>query len=438
MKNFKIKTCAIIWIVLMSFFNCSQGDVTSEEKEEKTEENHSGLALVDQVSLSSADDEFGIDIIATDNGYIICGVANEERPYLIAIDKNLNVIWEKNLGTSGVGGFERIIKTKDGNYVATGFTEVTGNDLDLDVYAVKINDSGEILWENTFNFNYITDTTMDMIEASNGDIVIAGSKLTEPLPASIFDAKKDILVVRIDAGGDLVWSNTFGEVDSNEGLSSIIEDSNGDFLIGGSLSVEIPSNNGSIVTTSESDVLLLRVNSDGQLLTRKTLGSSESDGAARLHKLSNGQIVVLSASSGSDQDVIQQNKGEQDIWLFSIDSNLNITNQASFGGVGMDYASRLIEKSNGELLLIGDTNSHLITASNAFASSDVWILRLSSAFTVLDEITIGGSDYDGASGAILDSDDNLVVVGSSVSTDGDVVNNMGNWDIWVTFIKDFE
>lgn len=65
------------------------------------------------------------------------------------------------------------------------------------------------------------------------------------------------------------------------------------------------------------------------------------------------------------------------------------------------------------------------------------VVKVSSSFTVLDEFTIGGNDSESASEVIL-KDDKLVVVGSTISNDGDVLENNGAWDIWVTFIEDFE
>jgi len=438
MKRLSIKISSVLLLIMVNFFGCSKSEITSEEQKEEMERNQFGLTLVDQVSLNDNDDEFGIDIVATSNGYIICGIADGERPYLIAIDNGLSVLWEKTLGVTGVGGFEKIIRTTDGNYVAAGFTEIDDTD-NLDVYAVKIDELGQILWEKTFGFNYIMDTTMDLIETSNGDLLIAGSKLTEPLPSNILDTKQDILVVRVDSDGGIIWSNTYGGIEDKESFASILEEGNGNILIGGSKIVEKPSNNGSIVTTQKSDALIYRITSEGQILNEKTFGSSENDGSAILHKLNNGQIVVVSSTSGSDGDVTNPNSGEWDVWLFALDNNFNITNQVNIGGFGRDSAVQLIEKDSDSdgFFLVGDTNSHLVSSTNTFSSSDFWVVSLSSSFTVLDEVTLGGSDYDGASGAIL-QDDKLVVVGSTNSNDGDIENSKGEWDIWVTFIEDIE
>ncbi len=424
---------SILFMMTLAF-SCSKNEDQGSDDDNGSK---SGLTLVEQVSLKGPGEEFGIDIITTPNGYVICGVSENERPYLIAIDNNLKVLWDKDFGVTGVGGFEKIIQTNDGNYIAAGFTEIDNIDFNFDLYVVKVNESGEVIWETTSGYSYVTDTTVDLIEAKNGDIYIAGSKLTEPLPQDERDeAETDILVIKIDANGNLIWGNIYGG-EENETLSSILLKPDGDLLIGGTYSYKDPEQNGPNSLLKESDVIIYKITSTGSKVDEKTFGSSENDGTARLYQLQNGEIAVLSSSNGSDGDVSGTNMGGTDLWLFTLDNDLNIKSQVSIGGNGFDMAVDLNENNDNEILLVGSTNSDAIAGPNDLNDPDVWILKLSSSFNVLEELTIGGSDSDFSSGALF-KDDMLVIVASSNSTDGDVLNNNGDWDIWVTFIEDLK
>lgn len=421
------------WCLGLAFMgSCSDDD--APEVEEKTEikcKESNSLVLADQMSFIGPGDDLGTDFIETNNGFIICGINENEAPYLLGVDSNFQVLWQQNLGISGVGGFEKIIRTSDGNFVAAGFTEVTMEDLDLDLYVVKIDALGNLLWEKNLGIRYVTDTTIDLVESSNGDLIIAGSKLTEPVPDNILAVRTDIIVVKTDSQANVLWSQTFGDT-GNETLSSIVEESNGNILIGGSQSLENPNTSNQFLAT---DVLIIETDNNGQYIQEKTFGSSENDGAPYLHLLDAGQIAVVASSSGSDQDVTSPNMGGSDVWIFILNSTLDIINQISIGDTGQDTLSQLVQKE-GEFLLVGSTDVCADTSS--FSDfSDLWIVKLSSSLTLLDELVIGGSQSDSAEGLII-QDDTIFVLGNTLSDDGNVEANNGSFDIWLTLIEDLD
>lgn len=428
MKTFKY----IVFLAVVSLLiACSDEDDNSPNE---IQNNGSGLTLVNQASIGSMGDEFGIDIIDTPNGFIVCGVTVNDQPYLVSIDNNLQFLWDITLGNSNIGGLETIIKVSDGNYVAAGFIEVIPEDFNLDLFLVKFDEFGNTIWDKNLGYSYVTDTTVDLVEAPNGDLIIAGSKITEPLPLNIFDYETDILLARLDAEGNSIWSNTYGDSE-NETLSSILMENNGDILIGGTYSFEDPEQNSGNITLSENDIIIYRVDSNGNLQLQKTFGSSDGDGSARLYRLDNGQIAVLSASSGEDGDISGVNNGERDVWLFTLNNALDITSQISVGGSGSDLALKLIQNDNGSIYLVGSTSSNENAEVMSFADTNRWIVKLSSSLSVIDELSLGGTNFDDASGTVL-KDGRLIIVGSTNSTDGDVLLNNGAWDIWITIVDD--
>ncbi len=427
MKTFKY----IIFLAIISFlFACSKSDDNQEDENQSL----NGLTLINEVSIGGAGDEFGIDVVKHSEGFIICGVNNQEQPYIVSVDENFEILWEQHLGISGVGGFEKVIATQDGNFVAAGFTEFGGNDLDMDLYIVKLDSEGSILWSNTLGSNYINDTTVDLIEASNGDLIIAGTKLTEPLPDNFLNTTTDIIVARINESGNLLWSSTYGS-NGNETLSSVIEMDNGDLLVGGSLvAVELDSN-GNVDHYLPGDIWIFKINANGGWIEDRTYGSPESDGAPLIQKLHNGNLVVLANINGTGNDVTSGSFGEIDVWLFTLNNALNITSQISLGGAGYDIAKALVEMPNSGFYIVGDSNSNIYSSSNVINRTDYWIVKLSSNFSKIDELYAGGSESEGASDVVV-LDNRLFVIGSSNSNDGDISNSNGSWDIWLTVIED--
>jgi hypothetical protein len=435
MKKVILKQIGLLFMVLTLSY-CSSDDGTSNQNSNNNNPPEgSGLTLINQATIGGPGFEFGIDMVATTAGYIICGVNNLERPYLIGVDSDFQVVWEQNLGTVDVGGFESVINTADGNYAAAGFTQNGAEDLDLDFYVVKFGASGNVIWEKSLGISYVTDTTMDLVETSSGDLIVAGTKITEPLSANFNNNTTDMVLARLDASGNVIWTQTYGGP-GNESLSSVLEDSSGAIYIGGT-EIAVVFNGGQFPEFLPGDIKIIKIDGSGDIINESTLGSPESDGSARLQLLSSGEVAVLASTSGTGGDITGNHFGEGDVWLFTLNSNLQINRQITIGGIGNDFARQMIADNNEEYFLVGRSNSNTFSMTNQFSPEDFWILKLASDFSVLDHIYLGGSDFDSASAAVI-NEGRLVVVGSTVSNDGDVEVNNGSWDIWVTVIEDLE
>ncbi|MGC6429865.1 MAG: hypothetical protein ACON5F_02370 [Jejuia sp.] len=430
MKNFNIKIITILILLFVVSFSCSKSEINDDnEQQEEVGDNSSGLTLVDQVSLGSSEGDYGTGIVASRDGYIVCGITKEEQAYLVAVDKDLNSLWEKTIGT-GISALESIIKCSNGNYVAIGFTQTVLGGNDFDLYAIKIDELGNTIWEKSYGVNSITDTTMHLAEAPNGDIVLVGNKLTPPITDD--HVIQDISVTRIDSNGNLVWNKIFGG-SLGDSATSVLVENNGDIWIGGTTA----SIDGNISNPKgESDIWIIKVSPTGELLQEKSFGSSEGDFGGFLHKLKDGHIAVIGVSDGEDKDVMEAHKGEGDVWLFILDAALNITNQTRIGGKGYDVVFSLVEAKNNTFFLAGSTNSHM--EDPIFGKDDLWVLKLASNLEVLDEITYGGAGFEFGAHMILNEMNQAVVLGSTESSDGDVKDNNGDYDIWLTLIEDIE
>ncbi len=64
-------------------------------------------------------------------------------------------------------------------------------------------------------------------------------------------------------------------------------------------------------------------------------------------------------------------------------------------------------------------------------TSDVWVVKLDADGTLSWQKNLGGSGADQAECIIQTSDGGYAVAGHTQSSDGDVVGQHGNWDIWV-------
>ncbi len=106
--------------------------------------------------------------------------------------------------------------------------------------------------------------------------------------------------------------------------------------------------------------------------------------------------------------------GNQDILVFRIDKNGNIKWQKTFGGSGYDWASDAVVTSEGDIIIAGHTNSF---GANGY--SDVWVLKLDGNGNVKWQKTYGGSNNDWAESVAIAENGDVIVAGETYSFGAD-------------------
>ena len=91
-------------------------------------------------------------------------------------------------------------------------------------------------------------------------------------------------------------------------------------------------------------------------------------------------------------------------------------------GSSSDNFQAAIELTSGDLLIIGSSRSSNGDLNSNAGQTDAWVLRLNGANgQLIGSNEFGGSGYDVFYRAIEKSDGSIVLIGSSSSSNGDVV-----------------
>ncbi|MFD1062733.1 hypothetical protein ACFQ1Q_05700 [Winogradskyella litorisediminis] len=263
-------------------------------------------------------DDMGVSVIqTTDLGYLITGV--------------LDVTSSNGLGNTGRNS-----------------TRHAGGDY----WVIKLNASGDLEWSRYFGGNF-TDTAEGAVEMPDGGFIIAGGSDSEDTDITGNKGTYDFWVIRINSSGDLVWEKSFGGSQTDE-ARAIAKTSDGNIVITGdtrSNDLDVLGNNGA------ADFWLIKIDIDGNLLLQKTFGGSGFDVARDVSPTRNGGFLVTGSSRSSDGDV-SENKGQNDAWALKTDSNGNIQWQKSIGGSNIDFAYSITELNDQSVIVVGDTTSN--------------------------------------------------------------------------------
>ncbi|HDG68557.1 MAG TPA: hypothetical protein ENG11_05375 [candidate division Zixibacteria bacterium] len=166
---------------------------------------------------------------AVDGGYVIAGVSDNDDSLftgdalLLKIDTYGNVIWTHSYGGSNREIANSVRQTADGGYIIAGFSSSPTDS--GDIYLIKTDNEGNVIWERVYEDDYITIGNQ-VVQTSDGGYAVIGSTI----PAE--GAPGDVYLLKTDSEGNILWSRTYGDYSDDRG-SSIDITSDGGFIITG-------------------------------------------------------------------------------------------------------------------------------------------------------------------------------------------------------------
>lgn len=194
-------------------------------------------------------------ILETPNGYLIgassaSGVSgNKSEPtrgigdyWVFEIDANGEILWQRTIGGDNGDSLSDLVATPDGGYILAGdsASRLSGdksipNKTFDDLWLVKIDAHGSIIWQKTYAGGYTgTNWLTDILPSSQGGYLIsamagpgAGHDKTEPGYQD-----RDFWLLKISEEGEVCWDKTLGGASADQSMSAF-EDLEGNFVVGG-------------------------------------------------------------------------------------------------------------------------------------------------------------------------------------------------------------
>jgi hypothetical protein len=177
--------------------------------------------------------------------------------FLLKINENGDSLWVKNLIDPTLGNISTLVEDEFGNFLI--MSSVTEYNINSRIY-LKLNSLGEQIWNKSYS-DSVDRVIYPTIELPSGELVSTGS-----LKYNIYEDRQ-VLLLKTDNIGNLIWEKSFGEAEYNEFGSTIIQDLDGNFVITGRSDNLVP----------KSDIILLKVDSEGNLKWYKRFGSDNAD-----------------------------------------------------------------------------------------------------------------------------------------------------------------
>jgi len=245
--------------------------------------------------------------------------------------------------------------------------------------------SGESYWINLLGGTG-SDVAYGVAVDSSDNIIMVGSTTSDGA------GNEDFLIAKYTPSGTLLWDKTLGGAASDVGIAVAIDSSDNIVVLGYTASDGVGAN----------DFLIAKYTPSGTLLWDKTLGTSGADAAFGVAIDSSDNIVVVGYSILSfvaNLIVAKYDPSGTPLW------------DRTLRGTNADVALGVTTDSSDNILIVG------YTQSDGAGSQDLLLAKYDPSGTLLWDRTLGGTLSEIGRGVAIDSSGNIVVVGQ-VQSDG--------------------
>ncbi|WP_261365085.1 PKD domain-containing protein [Anatilimnocola floriformis] len=241
-------------------------------------------------------------------------------------------------------------------------------------------------------------------------------------------------VAKYTPSGALVWYRPF---DSSTTATDLAFDAAGNIYVLSHFSSTLADvdpgtyKTREIASAGSTDILLVKLDSDGQLVWFKQFGSTGAEVAGGLEFDAAGNLVMTGRFTGTvnfaflpTDSATLTSAGNTDAFAVKIDLNAGVVWAKNWGGTALDAVSDVKLDAQGNVYLAGffsgtadfDPNAAQTTNLTSAGSSDAYLSKLNADGTFAWAVRYGNTSTDDVISLALDPSGNVITVGSFSTT----------------------
>jgi len=220
----------------------------------------------------------------------------------------------------------------------------------------------------------------------------------------------DIVLYRLNNQGDLLWEKIIGGERDDTVLSVELTRDRGYLLTGYSDSFSEPY--------QQEDILLIKIDESGNVILQKTYGNKGAGWGTDCFETEEGELLVCGST--------ENQQGKQEILLMKTDLNGNLSWEQTYGKAGNYFINAMLESNDNGFVLVGETDNYSETQGIYLFKTDRFGKKLWEKYYEKTESTIGYSIAKTNSGGYM-------IAGSTNVTIDDLLSESGNADGYLLF-----
>jgi len=392
------------------------------------------------------DPTFGVNTYLNSNG--------QQAGYLQKVDANGDFVWAVKLGSTGTVRLFGLDVDAAGNSYVSGYFFGTA-DMDpgsgveeliavggADVFIVKINADGTLGWArqigdvgNEVGYSLVLDDAGNITLAGvfEGTVDMDPGTGTTQLTSVGYS---DMFVSKLDPAGDLIWARQLSPTTPGNGHEEELEhtiDSDGNLLVTGWFAEGFDFDPGPAVlelnTTGNTDLFVLKLDPNGDLVWVKQVGSSSSAGLVLGEgigtDLADNVYIAGRFTNITDFDpgpgLLQLPPFSDGTYILKLDANGDFQWVREIVGNQTDVANGIAVAADGTSYTVGyftgtpdfDNGPGTFTITSSFSgTTDVYILKLDATGNFMWAGAMGSTSTDFGKAIHLMDDGTLHAIGN--------------------------
>ncbi len=309
--------------------------------------------------------------------------------WIIKVDSLGIMQWEKDIRASDNDQLWSIQTTSDGGFILGGTSDSPyGGDKThasrggTDYWVIKLDSIGNIIWNNVFGGSNDEDLR-SVMETSDGGFLIGGESRSR-IGGDKTEGKfgiNDYWVVKTDAAGVKQWDKVYGGPGYEQYRTSV-ETADHGFIVAGSSQSGVGGNK-TDVSMGAADYWLVKTDSLGIIQWDNAYGGNDDDNLQAVVLTPGGGILCAGWSvTDVSGDKTQPTNGQYDFWILKLNAAGAIQWDKDFGGVGIEDEFTCISPTGDGGFLLGGTsysNAGGDKTDDNLGVEQPWIIKMDSS-----------------------------------------------------------
>jgi hypothetical protein len=389
---------------------------------------------------------------ADDKSEDCIGNSGEEDYWIIRIDSVGNILWENTIGGYNPDFLTDAFQTTDGGFMIAGYSAsyIFGDKTEScrgveDYWVVKVNSNGIVEWDKTYGGSYI-DMLLSICKTKDGGFILGGQSAS-PISGEKTEGLMgppnypDYWIIKADSLGNIQWQNTIGG-NYSDFLTKVFQTRDGGYILGGYSGSDLSGDKteGTVGGTGLKDIWIVKTDSMGNIIWQNTIGGNEDEYLFAMDTTSDGGYILGAFSNSPISGDKTEGNNDYDFWVVKIDSLGAIQWQNTICGNIGDRLYSIQQTIDGGYILGGESSSGIFcdkTEQPLGVGMDNWIIKLSGTGLIEWENTIGG-DWQDVCRIIREVGPGEYIVGgpSASVLHADKKDNASGFDNWIYKLSD--
>jgi len=254
-----------------------------------------------------------------------------------------------------------------------------------DIVVLKLNSSGALTW-NTFHGSTSTDYGYGIAVDGNGNAYITGYSNASwggtPLHDHSGGGKADIVVLKLNATGALLWNTFYGSGTYDDYGYGIAVDGSGNTYVTGTSKDTWGSPVHPFSGSGQGDITVLKLNTSGALQWHTFHGSTSIDYGYGIAVDGNGNIYVTGYSLATWGSPLHAYSGGHDITALKLNNSGKIQGNTFYGATSLvDHGYGIAVDGNENVYVTGYSQATWGTPLHAYSGDhDIVVLKIAATF----------------------------------------------------------